>query len=156
MNVFLRLTLDCEPDAAWRAIANPAVFKAVSSPLMKISSKEKDGFPEAWLGDGPHEVSMRLLGIIPLGRQTIDISFTQRPGGVRMMVDSGKPLSGPLSVVKSWDHRMAVSETGNRQTLYRDRLVVKAGLLTPFIFIGMWTFWQIRGAKLKKLAPTWT
>jgi hypothetical protein len=34
-------------------------------------------------------------------------------------------------------------------------LVIKAGLLTPFIFIGMWTFWQIRGAKLKKLAPTW-
>jgi hypothetical protein len=33
--------------------------------------------------------------------------------------------------------------------------VVKAGLLTPLIFIGMWTFWQIRGAKLKKLARTW-
>ena len=29
------------------------------------------------------------------------------------------------------------------------------GAFTAFIFIGMWTFWQIRGAKLKKLARTW-
>lgn len=155
MNVFLRLTLDCEPDAAWRAIANPAVFTAVSSPLMKISSKEQGGFPEAWVGDGPHEVSMRLFGIIPLGRQLVDISFTHRPGGVRMMVDSGKPLSGPLCVVTSWDHRMAVSDTGDRKTLYRDRLVVKAGLLTPVVFVGMWSFWQYRALKLKRLARTW-
>jgi hypothetical protein len=155
MNVLLRLTLDCEPDVAWRAIANPDVFRQVSSPLMKVTSKEPGGFPETWSADGPHEVSLKLLGLIPLGRQTIDISFTQRPGGVRMMVDSGKPLSGPLGMVKTWDHRMAISETGNQQTLYRDRLVVKAGLLTPVIFMGMWIFWQIRGAKLKRLAPSW-
>ena len=156
MNVFLRLTLDCEPDVAWRAIANPKVFTAVSSPWLKIVSKEQGGFPQAWIGDGPHEVSMRFFGLIPMGRQTIDVSFTQRPGGVRMMIDSGKPLSGPMKMVKNWDHRMAISPAENNQTLYRDRLVVKAGLLTPFVFIGLWTFWQIRGAKLKKLAPTWS
>ena len=71
------------------------------------------------------------------------------------MIDSGKPISGPLKIVSGWDHRMAVSAADGNRTLYRDRLVVKAGLLTPFIFMGMWTFWQIRGAKLKKLARTW-
>lgn len=155
VNVFLRLTLDCEPDAAWKAIANPAVFTAVSAPLMRVSSREKGGFPKAWTATGPHEVSLRLLGIIPMGHQLIDVSFTERPGGVRMMIDAGKPVSGPLKIVSGWDHRMAVSAADGNKTLYRDRLVVKAGLLTPLVFIGMWTFWQIRGAKLKKFARSW-
>lgn len=156
MNVFLRLTLDCEPEVAWRAMSDPEVFRAVSSPLLTITSNEKGGFTQAWTGDGPHEVSMRLLGIIPIGRQTIDVSFTQRPGGVRMMKDSGTPLSGPLTSLACWDHRMAISEEGNGKTLFRDRLVVQAGVHTLFFFTGLWLFWQWRAAKIKKLASGWS
>jgi hypothetical protein len=155
VNVFLRLTLECTPDEAWKAIADPAVFTAVSGPLMKVTSREKGGFPTAWTAHQPHEVSLRLLGILPMGRQIIDVSFSERPGGVRMMIDSGTPQSGPLRIVRNWDHRMAVSAADGNKTLYRDRLVVQAGIFTPVIFMGMWMFWQIRGAKLKKLARTW-
>jgi hypothetical protein len=50
---------------------------------------------------------------------------------------------------------MAVSATDDGRTLFRDRLAVRAGLLTPLVWISMWAFWQVRGARLKKLAPTW-
>jgi hypothetical protein len=155
MNVFLRLTLDCEPDVAWRAIANPAVFAAVSRPFLRVSSREPGGFPTAWTGDGPHRVAIRAFGVIPMGVQNIDVAFTERPGGVRMMIDSGSAVSGPMRVMHHWDHRMAVSPAPNGRTLYRDRLVVKAGVLTPVVWLSMWMFWQMRGAKLKRLAPTW-
>ena len=155
MYVFLRLELDCSPDDAWDALSNPADFRAVTRPLLRVRSLDKGGFPKRWSPTDVHYVSMSLFGVVPMGRHSIDITYTERPGGVRMVIDQGEPLSGVLARTSTWDHRMAVSETGNKQTLYRDRLVVKAGLLTPFIFIGMWAFWQIRGAKLKKLAPTW-
>ena len=155
MNIFLRLTLDCTPDVAWRAIAKPDVFREVSSPLMRITSKKPLAFPDVWTGDAPHPVNLYMFGIIPMGTQSIDVHFTERPGGVRMMIDSGKPLSGPMTIIKNWDHRMAVSAALGNKTLFRDRLVVKAGLLTPIVWLGLSIFWQFRGSKLTRAAKKW-
>ena len=156
MKIFLRTTLKCTPDAAWKAIADPKVFASVSSPLLRFSSQEPGGFPEAWKGDGPHAVKVKLFGLIPLGTQTIDVSFTQRPGGVRMMVDSGQPQVGMLGIIKSWDHRMAISLAPHGNTLYRDRLTFSAGVWTPFVFLSLWMFWQWRSMRLKRLAKKWS
>lgn len=156
MNIFLRLTLECTPDAAWSAIARPEVFRQVSSPWMRITSKKPAEFPEVWSGDAPHTVNLYLLGLFPLGQQIIDVHFSERPGGVRMMIDSGKPLSGPMTIIKDWDHRMAVSAAPGNKTLYRDRLVVTAGLFTPVIWFGLSIFWQIRASKIKRAAKNWT
>jgi len=155
MNIFLKLTLDCDPDAAWEAITRPEVFRAVSSPLLKMSSLEPDGFPQNWLGDGPHRVKISLFGVIPMGMQTIDVRFTDKPGGVRMMIDAGEALTGPLAITRNWDHRMAISSAPDQKTLYRDRLVVSAGLATPAIWLGMWVFWQYRASRLQTLSRSW-
>jgi hypothetical protein len=155
MNIFLKLTLDCEPEVAWEAITRPDVFRAVSSPLLKMTSLEPGGFPSNWVGDGPHRVKISFLGLVPMGTQTIDVSFTERPGGVRMMIDAGAALTGPLSITRDWNHRMAVSAAPKGKTLYRDRLVVKAGLATPAIWLGMWAFWQYRAWRLQRLSSSW-
>ena len=90
-----------------------------------------------------------------MGTQTIDVSFTERPGGVRMMIDAGQALTGPLAITRDWDHRMAVSAGPSNKTLYRDRLVIKAGLATPAIWLGMWIFWQYRASRLRALSSSW-
>jgi hypothetical protein len=155
MNIYLKLTLDCSPALAWDAIQSPAVFRAVSSPLLKMTSLEHGGFPARWNADGPHLVKISLLGLMPMGRQTIDVSFTEGSNGVRTMVDSGQALTGPLRITHDWNHSMAISAAASGQTLYRDRLVVKAGVATPFIWLGMWIFWQYRASRLRALAPSW-
>ena len=155
MNIFLRLTLDCAPDVAWEAVRSPQVFRDVSRPLLKMVSLEPGGFPATWAEDGPHLVKISLFGFIPMGIQTINVNFTNRPGDVRMMIDSGEALSGPLAVTRDWDHRMAISAAPANKTLYRDRLVVKAGMLTPFVWFGLWGFWQFRSRRLTALSKTW-
>jgi hypothetical protein len=155
VKIFLRLTLDCSIDSAWAALADPKIFAAVSAPLMTFKSLEPGGFPEKWTAQGPHLVSIKLLGFIPMGKQTIDTTFTQRPGGVKMMIDSGSPHAGMLTVIKAWDHRMAVSASIGSTTLYRDRLKINAGVLTPLIYLPLWLFWQYRGIKLRRLAKKW-
>ena len=50
---------------------------------------------------------------------------------------------------------MAVTRTEGDRTLYRDRLDISAGLLTPFVWIGAWAFWQWRAFQLTRLAPGW-
>ncbi|MEM5734257.1 hypothetical protein AAEI00_21610, partial [Shewanella algae] len=51
-------------------------------------------------------------GILPMGQQLIDVSDrTVVQGGteVRILRDSGIPLSGPLAALDVWDHQIAVS-----------------------------------------------
>jgi hypothetical protein len=157
MRVLLKLILDCEPDAAWRAIRSPAVFREVSSPLMEIESLAADGFPTVW-EPGQHPVLMRGGGVIPMGKQIIRLDFeTARRGSVRIVHDSGQGVTGAVSAIRLWDHRMAIAPdpAGTGKTLYRDQLTIGAGVLTPFAWYSLWAFWQFRGRKLQKLAPTW-
>ncbi|MFB2554653.1 hypothetical protein [Herbiconiux liangxiaofengii] len=157
MRVLLKLVLDCDPDAAWRAIRSPAVFREVSSPLMQVESLAADGFPTVW-ETGQHPVTMRAGGIIPMGKQIIRLNFeTRQHGDVRIVHDSGQGVTGAVSTITLWDHQMAISPdpAGTGKTLYRDQLTIGAGLLTPFAWYSLWAFWQVRGRKLQKLAPTW-
>ncbi|WP_440710160.1 hypothetical protein [Herbiconiux sp. YIM B11900] len=157
MRVLLKLILDCEPDAAWRAIRSPAVFREVSSPLVEVESLAADGFPTVW-EPGQHPVAMRGAGVIPMGKQIIRLNFeTAERGTTRIVHDSGQGVTGAVSSITLWDHRMAIARdpAGTGKTLYRDQLLVGAGLLTPFAWYSLWAFWQWRGHKLQQLAPTW-
>lgn len=155
MRVTLDLILDCSPDAAWEAVHSPAVFRAVSGPWTTVESLEPGGFPSRWPG-GDHRVKLRMLGALPMGTQLIRLSDEVAPG-VRTVHDTGGPLSGPMRIVRSWHHQMAISAApgdGGR-TRFRDTLTVTAGVLTPFVTAGFWVFWQLRGRALKRLAPGW-
>ena len=154
MRILLRLELDCSPDAAWTAIRSPAVFAAVSAPLMAVESLETGGFPELWPG-GDHRVRLLALGLVDAGVQNIAISFPARREGVRVMRDSGPPVSGPVALITRWQHQLAVSALPDGRTLYRDQLVFSAGLATPVVWPALWAFWQWRAARMRRLAATW-
>jgi hypothetical protein len=185
MRVLLKMVLDCEPDAAWRAIRSPSVLNAVSAPLTKFESLEPYGFPTLWPA-GDHPVVMRAPGGITIGEQVIAISYpevgspgsgTRAPaaagagaagtgpvsadsatgrGGVRLMRDSGRGLSGPLALVTRWEHTMSIADAPGGRTLYRDQLVFEAGALTPLLWPAYWAFWQWRAIGIKRLAAGWT
>ena len=162
MRVLLKDVLDCEPDAAWRAIRSPAVFREVSSPLLTMESTAATGFPTIW-EPGEHEVTVRGLGLVPLGSQIIKLNFDvvnstdPRLGAVRILRDTGRPTSGPLSTMSLWDHRMAISAAPGdpSKTLYRDQLKFSAGAITLPMWPAFWSFWQWRMHQLKHLAPGW-
>jgi hypothetical protein len=162
MRVLLKLILDCEPRAAWRALHSPTVFREVAFPWLDFESLEPDGFPIVWEG-GEHPTRVRALNAVPVGTQNIDVSFpTGLPAGVRMIRDSGGGRTGLMKALSRFDHSMAISadpagpdENGTIKTLYRDRLIISAGVLTPALWYSAWTFWQWRGIRLQQLAPTW-
>lgn len=157
MRVLLKEVLDCDPDAAWRAMRSPAVFAEVSSPFLVMESLDERGFPTVW-DEGEHPVTMRGAGLVPLGTQVIDLSVqTKQQGDVRILRDTGHGTSGSLTAVKLWDHRMAISAdpAGTGKTLYRDQLKFSAGPATVALWPAFWSFWQWRMAQLKRLAPSW-
>jgi len=151
VRVNLRLRIHQNADVVWDALRDPAMFRRVSAPLLEMRSLEKSGFPDRWSEDGPHRISIYALGFIPNGVQTIDVSYTERADGTRVMTDAGMPQSGALTLIKQWRHQMAVTDLGDGTTLYRDRLEFNAGLLNPIAWIGLWCFWQWRGLRLRRL-----
>jgi hypothetical protein len=155
MRVLLKLSLKCPPDAAWRAIRSPVVFRAVSSPFTTFTSLEPGGFPESWPA-GEHPVLGKAFGVLTLGEQIIDISFPERTDDVRVVVDSGRGVTGLLTTVTLWHHTMAVSPLPGGRTLFRDELKFEAGAATPVMWVIYWVFWQWRALQLRRLAPSWT
>ncbi|GHD47092.1 hypothetical protein D9V29_05625 [Mycetocola manganoxydans] len=154
MRVQLKMILDCDPFDAWRALRSPAVLRELYSPLLELDP----GGPVPTLWEpGSMDVTVRGAGVVPVGRQRIDLDFdlTRMPG-VRILVDSGRPLSGPLSLLDNWKHQMAVAPApGNpARTLYRDRLDF-GGPAAAALWMPMWTMWQWRGVRLKEMAPNW-
>jgi len=154
MRVLLKMVLNCSPDAAWNAITDPAVFRQVSAPFMQFESLEPDGFAEHWT-EGVHPVEASALGVVPIGIQTIDVTYLEKKGA-RIMRDTGRGLSGPLALVSRWEHSMAISPAPGGKTLYRDQLVFEAEPFTPALWPMYWAFWQLRGRGIRSLAAGWT
>ena len=165
MKVLLKFIMDCTPDAAWRALQSPTIFREVALPWVDFHSDEPTGFPTIW-NDSEHRVSVRALGAFTVGTQVICLdtrhSADPRERATRILRDSGGGTGGLLSALSHLDHRMAVAPDpagpdadGRIRTLYRDRLVVRAGAVTPLAWYGLWAFWQWRGVRLRQLAPAW-
>lgn len=163
--MLLKLILDCDPDAAWRALQSPTAFREVALPWLDFRPDGTRSFPTVW-GDGEHRVRVRALGAFTVGTQAIRLD-TLRPAGeaeraTRILRDSGGGTGGVLSALPRLDHRMAIAPDpagpgpdGRLRTLYRDQLIVRAGVLTPVAWYTLWLFWQWRGHRLRRLAPTW-
>lgn len=154
MHVQLRFVLDTPPDAAWRALRSPTVMRELYAPLLEVDG---DGAPPALWGDARAELRLRGAGIVPLGSQLVDLRYDEeRHPGVRVLRDVGSPVSGPLTALLGWSHRMAVSAVPGHasKTLYRDRLEF-SGPAAPLFWYPLWAIWQWRGSRLRDLAPSW-
>jgi hypothetical protein len=165
MRVLLKLILDCDPDAAWRALQSPTSFREVALPWLDFRPEGDRPFPTVW-DEAEHRVRVSALGLFTVGTQAIRLD-TLRPASAReretrILHDTGGGTGGVLAALPRLDHRMAIAPDpagpgpdGRERTLYRDQLIVRAGILTPIAWYTLWAFWQWRGHRLRRLAPTW-
>lgn len=159
MRILLKFVIDCDADAAWRALHSPRAVAEVYGPFMQLDPLTAEGLPTALQAGDDVPVQMSFGGAVPVGRQLIHVSERQvdEPGGVvRILRDSGIPLTGPLAALDVWDHQMAVSPAPGdpARTLWRDRLVI-GGAAAPALWPVLWATWQWRGARIRALAPSW-
>lgn len=157
----LKLRLACDADAAWRAAHSPQALAELYGPWMTLAPEVSGEVPASWESGGEAVVALRLCGILPIGRQQIhvsDLSRTDPADGsrVRILRDSGIPLTGPLADLEVWDHRIAVSAdpVDPSRTLWRERLVF-GGRTAVLVWPLLWLTWQWRGLRARRLAPGW-
>lgn len=158
MRILQKFVLDCDADAAWRALHSPRALAELYAPLMGLEPLAAEGMPTSLEPGADVPVQLSAIGI-PIGRQLIHVSdrrISETDGDVRILRDSGIPLTGPLAQLDVWDHQMAVSPAPGdpTRTLWRERLVI-GGLIAPVVWPVLWATWQWRATRLRALAPTW-
>ena len=157
MRVLLKFTINCDADAAWRALHSPSVLAELYAPLLVVQPMQQ--LPTSFESGTDVGVRLLLAGLIPVGQQQLRATdrFTEDSRGpVRILRDSGIPLTGPLAGLDVWDHQMAVSPAPDdpTRTLWRDRLVF-AGPSAALLWPTLWAAWQWRAARIRSLAPGW-
>jgi hypothetical protein len=147
MKVRLETKLPVPAEAAFAAVTTPRLLEHVAAPLLRFRPLDPPAFPDRWT-PGRYRVAMRAFGLVPLGRQWIEISFLEPDAeGARGVRDNG---SGDL--VRVWDHLIRIRRLDGESCLYRDEVEVKAGLLTPFIWAFAQLFYRHRQRRWRALA----
>lgn len=157
MRILLKFVIDCDADAAWRALHSPRAVAELYGPLLDVEGLEE--MPTSFSSGDDVPVQMTLGGIVPVGRQLISVADRETNDGdarVRVFRDWGVPLTGVLASLDVWDHQMAVSAAPGdpSKTLWRERLTI-GGATAPVLWPGLWAMWQWRAARIRALAPTW-
>ena len=153
MRVVIETELACTPEEAWRLVRSPGVMRHVSWPLTVFTPLAPPEWPRTW-APGRYWAGIRVLGVVPIGEQTIAISFPlQEPAeGRYRMRDDG---SGQL--VRGWDHLITLgpadpaSRERSRRTRYVDRVDIDAGPLTALVWLWANLLYRWRQRRWRRL-----
>ncbi|CCH89346.1 conserved protein of unknown function [Modestobacter italicus] len=141
MLVTVTTELPCTVELAGDVVRSSRLLVHVYWPLLVFRPVDPPELPVTWRVED-YLVTMRLLGLVPLGRQTISISFPTTTPDRLLLRDNG---SGQL--LRRWDHLITI-EPGSRpgRTRYTDRIDVEAGRFTvvAWAFAHMLYRWRQR------------
>ena len=151
MRIHFTTTLDAPAGWVVAQLQSTAVFRHITSPLVRFAPVQGH-WPTQW-APGELDLHMRLLGVLPMGRQTVRISIESPLDGSPWPVlrDNG---SGQL--MRLWDHRIHVRDLSGGRTAYTDDIEVQARhlpwLLTPLAAAFAWVFYRHRQRRWRALA----
>lgn len=144
MKLDLSTHLPCTLEQAVSQLMTTRLLQYVSYPLVSFTPVDAPHFPHSWTA-GTHWVCLTLFGFLPFGRQAIVISIPP--------VETGFALrdAGYSRLIPVWDHLITI-EPISGGVVYRDRVELRAGLLTPFIWVFALFFYRHRQRRWRRLA----
>ena len=147
MLVTISTELPCSVERAGDEVLTSRLLMHVSWPLLEFRPVNPPELPPTW-STGDYLVGMRLLGLMPLGRQKISISFPASASDVVLLRDNG---SGQL--LRRWDHLITIEPgSGPGRARYTDRIDVEAGRLTLVAWAFAHMLYRWRQHRWRRLA----
>ena len=151
MKISTRATLDCSIDSAWEALHTPEVFRAVSAPFTVFRTPPGGELPQRFEPGVDYGVDVWASGILPLGRQTIHLTDQVTDWTSRTVTDTGHGDSGALGQLRAWNHQMRLTARPDGRTDFHDTLSVRAGAITPLLWLAMRVMWSWRAMRLRQV-----
>ena len=138
----------CSPQQCFEEVQTPRLMQHIASPLVRFMPIEPKSLPDRW-EEREYLVSVCLFGFLPMGRQWVNISARDRSNEIgRFYVELRDNGRGAL--MSKWDHLITIQASGQGCS-YTDRVEVKAGILTPFVWLFAWFFYRHRQRRWQRL-----
>ena len=141
--VELSTPLEASADAVWVAVKTPAAFRFVTRRLLAVPviADRQDDWHEGETVVG----WVFLFGFLPFSRHHLHIARID---------DSTRTLSSRESggAVTVWDHDIEVTPIDGTTCHYRDRIEIKAGILSPVVVLYARWFYRMRQRRWRALA----
>ena len=86
MRILLKFVIDCDPDAAWRALHSPRAVAELYGPLLSVDGLTE--MPTSFESGDDVPVQMSVAGVVPVGRQLISVA-DRETSDIEISVDFG-------------------------------------------------------------------
>ncbi len=144
MKARIATRLPCSEAELWERIIEPESLRFVSAPILSFVAPEGRDLPTSWQTGVPYPLRLRFLGVLPLGRHTIELVRVDERA---RRIESRE--SGLLA--RTWNHIIVFREVEPGSVEYTDEIEIRAGLLTPIIWVFAHGFYRHRQRRWRVL-----
>jgi hypothetical protein len=135
--------LDASVDVVWNAVKTPSAFRRVTRGLLRMPVIRERNVD--WC-EGETVVGWTFLfGFLPFSRHYLHIARINE--STRTL--SSREFGG---LIRVWNHDIEVMAINETSCLYRDRIEIDAGLMTPIVVAYAHWFYRMRQRRWRALA----
>ncbi|MGM0403453.1 MAG: hypothetical protein ACQEQN_07035, partial [Thermodesulfobacteriota bacterium] len=134
----------CTEAALWRKIIAPESLQFVASPILCFVPEEAGAMDGEWIVGKKYHLRLYFLNFIPLGRHTIQLVKIDKADNTISSKESGM-------LARVWNHDITFRETDSGKVQYTDKIEIRAGLLSPAIWLFAHIFYRHRQRRWKLL-----
>ncbi len=146
MNVKITSIFETNLETVWKHLQKPKLLDFIAKPLVKFNYPNEFVNDETWKV-GSYSVQLKLFGLIPIGKQNINIEFPFENSESFMKLRD----NGNSQMINKWDHWIEIEAIDKNKTKYIDEVFIEAGILTPFVWCFAFVFYNWRQFRWKKL-----
>jgi ligand-binding SRPBCC domain-containing protein len=137
--------LDAPAEKVWAAVKTPRAFRFVTKGLLTMPAI--DDRANDWVEGETVTGWVFLFGLVPFSRHRLRFAEIDDASRTLRSNEGG-------GLLRKWDHDIEVTPLGENRCLYRDRIELEAGLVTPLIWIWARWFYRTRQQRWRNLSVT--
>lgn len=137
--------LNAPAERVWAEVRRPRLLEYVAWPVQRFVPVAPPRWPEVW-GPGQYQVRLWTFGCLPFGLHKIVFVYPPSEARCYRMLDDG---AGKL--IRQWRHLITIKTLGGDRCRYTDVVDIRAGLLTPFVYLFAVLFYRHRQRRWRKL-----
>lgn len=136
--------LACTEAELWQRIIEPRSLQYVAAPILRFVPVDPGELAGEWQVGPSYALRLYFLKFIPLGRHTIQLLEIDKVANTISSRESG--LLAPV-----WNHHISFHAIAPGKVRYTDEIEIKAGWLTPAIWLFAQLFYRHRQRRWKTL-----
>ncbi len=136
--------LNTTPDKLWQEIAKPQSLQYVAAPILYFFPRGDTDLNPDWEINREYPLDLFFLKFIPLGAHTIILKKIDPEKNEILSNEKGK-------LARIWNHTIQFRAINDSQIEYSDTIEIRAGLLTPLIWLFSHFFYRHRQRRWKQL-----